>query len=326
MKDIYSDFRDSVEYIVNQSKKDKTEILFNYRDISEYYFNTRLPLLNGSVVVDRRIGAPIPYLAYWFSDAFGFKDRKIIDDFGLTLNYISIVNCARDDLVDGDLHFNNDEIVSFSNIFYVKYYNIFKQVFPTTSPIWYIIAESMNYWAKCENWNYIYNHKVKDDSFAKPFLENSSKYLVAITFPTIAASAILSGQKDELASTLKFLQNYWMGWKIIDDLKDWKDDLYKSNYNQSSVLYYAIKRTNHLGIALDENSVCSLLMDERFVDEIYNSIAGYYNEAKNSISHLKSKYLTEFIDGQLDYNKSQIKYYNDMSSELYKTLLDLTPS
>lgn len=326
MKDIYADFQDSVEYIVTQAKKDKAEMSSNYRDISEYYFNTRLPLLNGSAVVDRRIGAPIPYLAYWFSDAFGIKDNKIIDDLGLTLNYISIVNCARDDLVDGDLHFNNDEIVSFSNIFYGKYYDIFKGLFPKTSPIWYIIAESLNDWAKCENWNYSYIHNVKDNPLAAAFMERSSMYLVSITFPTIAASAILSGHEDELANIFKFLQNYWMGWKIIDDLKDWKDDLYKKNYNQSSILYHGIKRSSHLDSNFDENLVCSLLMDEGFVNEIYDSIAKYYIEAKSHISHLKSNYLTEFIDRQLDYNKSQINYYSELSSGLYKAILNLHPN
>ncbi len=326
MNDIYGDFHKYNEHIVTRAKKDKAEMSADFQDISEYYFNSRLPLLNGSVVVDRRYGAPIPYLEYWFSDAFEYKDEHVIDDFGMALVYISIVNCARDDLIDNDLKFNNDTIVSFSNVFYGKYYNIFERLFPPTSPMWYIIARSLDDWAKCENWNYTYNHNMKDDPFAKPFLENSSRYLVSITLPSIAASAILSDHEHEISNIFKFLQNYWMGWKILDDLKDWKDDLYKKNYNQSSVLYHTLKRTNQQGINLDENSICSFLMDEGFVNEIYDSISGYYIEAKNSISHLKSTYLTEFIDRQLDYNRSQINYYRELSSGLYKAILDLHPN
>jgi hypothetical protein len=115
-----------------------------------------------------------------------------------------------------------------------------------------------------------------------------------------------------------------MGWKIIDDLKDWKDDLYKKNYNQSSFLYHALKRANQSGTSLDENSIYSFLMDEGFVNEIYDSIAGYYIKAKDSILHLKSNYLTEFIDSQLDYNRSQIEYYRELSAGFYKEILDLT--
>lgn len=325
MNDIYLDFQHSIRYIKANLNKDISDLPNGLQNVAEYYFTKRLSLLSGPVAVDRRFGAPIPYLAYWFSDAFAYRDQHIIDDFGLALVYASIVNCARDDLVDNDLRFGNDSIIAFANTFHGKYYEIFKGVFPKTSQIWYILAECADDWAKCESWNYTFKHNFEDNPLANHFLNKSSKYLVSITLPTIAATAIASGNEKEISKITQFLQNYWMGWKILDDLRDWKEDLYKKNYNHSSFLYTAIHRTSQLAIGADENSIFSLLMNESFVRKIYESVNDFYIEARSFLVHLESNYLMEFIDRQLEYNRHQMDYYNELASGLYNTIMNLRP-
>ncbi len=323
MNDIYLDFQPSIRNIKVNLIKDISSLPKGLRNVAEYYFTKRLPLLSGPVTVDRRFGAPIPYLAYWFSETFGYREQKTIDNFGLALIYASIVNCARDDLIDNDLQFGNDSIIAFANTFYEKYFKIFETTFPKISHIWYILVKCGDDWAKCESWNYTFEHDLEENPLDAHFLNQSSRYLVSITLPTLAAIAIISDNEKEISKIIQFLNNYWMGWKILDDLKDWKEDLYKKNYNHSSFLYAAIHRINHSGMCVDENSICSLLMEESFVKEIYESVNYFYCEAKSSLVSFESSYLREFIDRQLEYNRDQLEYYSELASGLYKMIMNL---
>ena len=114
-----------------------------------------------------------------------------------------------------------------------------------------------------------------------------------------------------------------MGWKIVDDVKDWKDDLSRKDFNQSSILYLALTRSRTLGIDLNEAAMLSFFMDQAFINDIYSTIKQFYLVARNEIADLKSGFLTEFIDREIDYHQSKKEYLTRTNSEFYESIINL---
>ena len=199
------------------------------KPLAEYYVTKRLNILNPPTRVDSRKGMPIPYLAYWVSDIFGLKDENMITDLGLSLIYISLVVSVRDDLVDNKL-WSEHAHVCLANLYYDKYYSILKRIIDTPSPFWSLLLDCLNEWGKYESWSFLNKYNDQVDPLSERFLMGSSSYLVAITLPTVAAISFITNNEAKIPNLQKFLRNYWMGWKVMDDFRDWKKDLNTPNY------------------------------------------------------------------------------------------------
>ena len=100
-------------------------------------------------------------------------------------------------------------------------------------------------------------------------------YLVAITLPSIAAIAILSKQHSRIANIRNFLKNYCMGWKIADDLRDWRRDLNMPNYNDSTVICNAINFLKS-DKKLDSKLMESIFLNKVFIVSIYKTLLQQY--------------------------------------------------
>lgn len=323
MSDIYLEYQPSIKNLKARLTEFNATIDVKLTDISNYYLFERLPLLSGPVTIDRRFGAPIPYMIYWLSEHLALQDQNIIDDLALSLLYVSLANCARDDLVDEDTHFRNSELVSFANTLYCRYLEIFKSLFPETSSFWSLLAKSQQKWAEYEIWSHNYSPSSTMDTFSGEFLSRSSSYLVSITFPSLAAVAFLTKNRDKIKEIYHFLENYWMGWKILDDIKDWHKDIIKQDFNKSSFLYSVLARVNEMGIELNKNSVLSLYHNEIFIKSVYTNVDRFYSDALSVLSDPKPIKFIEFINRQIDYNHSQVRNFNAISNDLNKTLISL---
>lgn len=108
-----------------------------------------------------------------------------------------------------------------------------------------------------------------------------------------------------------------MGWKIMDDFRDWNKDLSTRNYNNSSVLFYALKKLKSLGCELNENSAVSIFMNSEFIEDIYGAVKKFYLISRQEIADLKTSYLTRFIH-------TQLSFHADEKSEILDTKLEFS--
>jgi hypothetical protein len=302
---IYEDFRKETRFFRGLFERELLLIPEKLRPLASYYLKKRLFIVNkDDILFDPRVGRPVPYLAFWFSDAMGLSDQHIVNQLALSLYYISIVVSVRDDLIDGRVvlcgkKMDEHDHIALSNFFYDKYYKIFANLFKSSSTIWSILVNTLNQWSNYETWSFLFHRRDNIPPLSKAFLKESSSYLVAITLPTIAAIAILARVHSKITTITKFLNNYCMGWKIADDIRDWRKDINLPNYNHSSVIYHAMNLSKNEKI--DSKMMESMFLDRAFVISLYESIDKNYVNAKKSVSLLKSRYLNEFIETQMDF-------------------------
>jgi hypothetical protein len=182
-------------------------------------------------------------MVFWFANAFNLKDKEQINELALSSSYVLLAVSVRDDLQDGKVSSEHAH-VCLANIYYEKYVGIFKNIFSSRSIFWYLSSNCLSDWAKYESWIFVFNYRNKINPFSERFLKQSSKYLVATTLPPFAAHKILTKNETEMPKVRKFLLNYWMGWRRVDDIRDWQGDLRVPNFNQSSILYYELNKSN----------------------------------------------------------------------------------
>jgi len=321
--EIYSNFQELNRRIKETHHIESKQLPDKIKHMAEYYATKRLSILNNSTKVDSRNGMPIPYLAYWLSDICGLRDKDTITNLGLSLTYISLVVSVRDDLFDSKI-WSEQAHVCLANLYYDKYYSILKKTIDTSSSFWSLLSDCSNEWGKNESWNFLYKYDNRVNPLSEPFLIESSRYLVSITLPTLAAICFITNNEVYIPKIKKFLQNYWMGWKIMDDLRDWKKDLHILNYNNSSVLLYALRKFDYLGFKINEKSMLSIFMNSEFVEDIYKSLKKFYLVASQEILDLEPSYLKKFIDTQLSFHEDEKFEILDMKIELSKAISKLT--
>jgi hypothetical protein len=319
---IYSEFSDVLLWIRDKHRQELSEFPKSLRTLAEYYLKTRLAILNDDpITIDPRFGRPFPYLVFWFANSFGFKKPEVINELALSLSYISLTVSLRDDLHDekvSDLHNH----VCLANLYFEKYYNIFKNFINGKSKFWYVYSSCLNEWAKYEIWNILFNYENYINPLSETFLKESSRYLVAITLPSLAALAVLTRNEGKIGYILDYLRHYWMGWKIVDDLRDWEIDLHKAKLNHSCVLYYALKKAKRR-YELEKEYVISILLSTDSIDAIYNAIQGFYIAAKHDISVFNSGSLDKFMDTQISFYDDEKRNVLQSRSNSYNRLFRL---
>lgn len=305
---IYSEFSDTLSWIAREHTRELYTLPKEVSSIAEYYLKKRLRILtNEPIRVDPRLGDPLPFLALWFADSFGLSNKRVVNKLALTLSYAAIIVSIRDDLIDGkavvDGRMASEHAhIATANFYYDKYYSVFKALFPSRSIFWSILCDCLNEWSRYETWSFIFNREAKKvfNPLSQNFLLDSSRYLVAITVPTIAATSILTKNQSMLNGIRKFLTNYYAGFRIADDLRDWLEDLDAPKYNHSSVIYYMLskRRSNQ---KFDTVSAINMFLNDDFVSRIYGTLISFYQAAKKDAAVFKSHYLQEFMDTQIEF-------------------------
>jgi hypothetical protein len=271
-------------------------------------------------ILNKKTGRAYPYVAYWFSEALGLRDRGIIRKLGLSLTYVALFVSIRDDLIDGRPILNDDSIASehsliaLANWYYDKYLQVFKEIFAQGSPFWFLFIDCMNQWSIYETWILTHRTRHNFDPLSHSFLEKSSQYLYATTLPTLAAIAILTSNK--LESIIKFAKNYCIGFKLADDLRDWRKDITKRNPIGSVVIYYAMKKFGKKKI--DETELESLFLDEEFINSLYDAAIRHLMTAKVNGEVFRSSQIQKFIEIQIEGLEEQVEFHRQRRTDFTK--------
>jgi hypothetical protein len=321
---IYTDFSEDIQWIQDRIFLDKKTIPASIQPLFEYYIRKRLiicPEETRLVKHDPNLGRPVPYATFWFAKALELEDQEVTRDLALGLVYSSIATTLHDDILDQE-NASINQLSTLESLFLEKYLYIFNKIIPKNSCFWYYPTYCFREKAYYDIWSQSPLKILNVSPFSRSFLEESSRYFKATVLPTLAAIAYYTDNEDKIQHINNFLKNFSMGWRIYDDLCDWRIDLGSKNLNNSSVIMYAKQATSGDTI-IDENLIKSLFLDSNFIMNAYNAIIEFYNEAIRNISIFESCYLSQFMEEQIYFHECRKEMILDSGSEFYKKLQNI---
>ena len=236
---IYSDFSYDIEWIRRRIASDVGSLPPALVALAEYYTKGRLKVVKGTWafrVPDKRMGRPIPYLAFWAAGALGLADEHIRRLSGLSLVCSSIATTIRDDVLDSPGY--NSGKARLDGFWSRKYLETLKEVFPDQRGFKRVTSSADAEWGRYTRWQSDPRGFGHLRPFSADFLWESSRYYIACALPPLSAIAYAVGRKEEVPRITRYLREFSMGWKIFDDLMDWEKDLTVKEMNRSSVLLY----------------------------------------------------------------------------------------
>jgi len=296
---IYSDFSEDIEWIRRRIASDVGSLPPALVPLAEYYTKGRLKVVKGSWafrVPDKRMGRPIPYLAFWVAGALGLADERLRRLSGLSLVYSSIATTIRDDISDSPAH--NSGKARLDRFWSRRYLETLKEVFPDQRGFKLVTSSADAEWRRYTQWQSNPSAFGHPRPFSADFLRESSRYYIACALPPLSAIAYAVGRKEEVPRITRYLREFSMGWKIFDDLMDWERDLAVEEMNRSSVLIYIRNQMGH-SEPVDRIDALSWFLSDQFVRNAYCAMVSFYLKARSAAEPLGDSYLTKFLDEQM---------------------------
>jgi hypothetical protein len=299
------------------------------KPLAEHYIRKRLIFSgdeDGVIRLDPKLGLPtrnfIPQVVFWLAEAFGFKEREVSKRLALGLVYSSLAFAVVDDTIEQEIQ-SASKNLALINIYLHKYLKSFDGLFEPDSKFWHYLAFSIKEFAILVYQDYTFKHEPKQitilDPLSEPFLLESCKSYSVLVMTTFAALAYASNNENKIPLLTKFWNNYAMGHRIYDDLNDLHKDLRMSDYNNSSVLLYALKKVDNK-IKLDEELVWSMLLDTEFIDKIYNTMLCFFRRAKEDALDFNSSFLNTFMDELISAHVEKRDNLLQIKSNFYKEI------
>jgi len=298
---LYTEFDSDIKWIRERVRVDCRKLPAGVKDVAQYYLSKRVKVLRDADFVPPHplSPRPIPYLAFWFARDFGLEDVQVRRLLGLSLVYVCLSASPSDDLLDGSV-FAMRQQMYLARWFWERYFLILRSLFSDGSPVWWLVSKSIADWGNGENSTQFQGIDGVTDPLSPGFLRKTSRYMVALLFPTLAGVALLSNRLKAVDAISRFTNYYCMGWRILDDLRDWPEDSLRAQNNKSSVLSFL---RNCAGIPrnapLTQELIVSLFSDQAVIGQIYSAMKGFYVSAGREAERLKSTYVIRFIDQQL---------------------------
>ena len=300
-QNLYAEFHSDVKWIQERVRVDCRKLPSAVKEVAHYYLSKRIKVLREKDFASPHLLSPrpIPYLAFWFARGFGVDDLQARRLLGLSLVYACLSASPSDDLLDGSA-FAMRQQMYLARWFWERYFLTLRNLFSPGSPVWYIVSKSTADWNNGESQTLFQDLDGKTDPLSAGFLRKASRYLAALMFPTLAGAALLSNRPEAVKAVRRFTNFYCMGWRILDDLRDWSEDILRADIDNSCVLSFL---RNSGGIPrnapLTQELIVSLFSDQAVIGRIYSAMTGFYVAAKREAESLKATYVARFIDQQL---------------------------
>jgi hypothetical protein len=284
-------------------QKDLNSLPVFLQPLLEHFVKRRLTLLPSKdriTELDPQIGRPVPYSTFWFAKAFNFTNQPVTRRLALGMLYSAMTTTIRDDLLDHEPS-SLLQHLTLANVFLHKYIEGFTDIFDPDSKFWYYLTIADKELAKYEIWNLTSHYDQSLDPFSESFLSESSRYFSAVVMPSLVAVAIISCNEKQIPTVRSFLKHFSMGWRVFDDLMDWRKDLTLRDLNHSSILY-SVKQNFEDRPDLSEEAVLSVFLSDDFVKKAFGTILHFFRKAREDILPLNCDYLTRFMNEQLNFH------------------------
>jgi hypothetical protein len=314
---IYSDFGPDIAWIKSAVQQHASTLPRIFNDAANYYLHKRLMVLSDVSPLDPRTNSLVPYAVFWLAKAFHYDERDSVRRLALAQVYDAIKVTVADDAVDYQAK-RNDTLLSLAEEYSRASEQLQSDLFPPESGYWRTLSECKAQEAKHLEW--ITTAHPIGRPLGDRFLEESSRYMVAVSLPSLAGVALLAGEEDKIDAIIRFLKSYCMTFRIADDIWDWEKDLRMFNLNNSTVLHLAKAKSR---APLTKEAVVSMFLDEDFRAEVYGRILYFLRRAKREARILNCAYLEEFMADQISYHIDQRHSLLDSEKNFRKELSSL---
>jgi hypothetical protein len=327
---IYSDFSSEIRWIVERIQEETLNFPNSLKPLAEHYTSKRAYILSTDedriIRLDPKLGLPtrncIPHVVFWLADAFGLKDRNITKRLALGLVYSSLSFAVLDDTIEQETQSTSSNL-ALANMYLHKYLKSFDSLFEPDLKFWHYLTTSIKDFNLLVYQDFTFKNEPQDiatlDPLSEPFLFESCKSYSMLVMTTLTAVAYATNNETKIPLLTKFWNDYAMGHRIYDDLNDVQMDLRMDDYNNSSVLLYALQKAD-TKLKLDEELVWSMLLDAEFIEKIYGTMLGLFNRAREEASALNCPSLIKFMDGLISSHTQKRDGLLKTGSDFYKEL------
>lgn len=323
---LYADFSSDISWLGERIREDSLTIHDSLKPLAEHYLRKRSPFLSERdrpiESVERAHARPIPYITFWFAEAFGLTDREVTRRLALGVVYSALAFLVFDDIIDEESQSTSCNI-SLANMYLHRYLATFDGLFDPDSRFWHYLAGCIKELTQYLCWDFTFKHERRNvlivDPFSEPFLKESIKSYSVLLMSSLAAIAFLTNNETKIPTLDKFWYNYGIGHRIYDDLNDWKGDLRMDDLNHSPILIYALQAAGGKSEPSEE-LIHSMLLDADFVEKVYSVMLGFLKEAREDASAFNCIYLSQFMDEQISFHTRNRDELLKTSSDFYRGL------
>ncbi|MDE1150506.1 MAG: hypothetical protein PW843_28490 [Azospirillaceae bacterium] len=294
---LYDSYEQNVRWIQRQADWELAALPKAVKEVADFYFNKRLKATSDAPYynISPMVGRPLPYLAFWLCDDLGVDDERVRRTLGLALIFASISVSAYDDLLEGALDAVSHRLF-IARYFWARHASLVAELAGDKLKVHELLV--------VENISHIYgevyslfsSYPVTVNPLSEKHISKFSQYLVSVCYPSLAAIFIMKGNSDALPSLNKFLHNYCMGWRIVDDMRDCRDDLLRGDAGKSAVISYVMW---HLKLSrIDLPTLTAALLEPEILEGLYKAIDRHYKAAARVAREMNSQRLLDFVVGQ----------------------------
>jgi hypothetical protein len=284
--DFVHDFDSDIAYVLEECEKRVLSYPSNIRAQGHRYLE-KLHLLK-----DKNQSGGFCYLMpFWLMNTFKIE-RDICRNIASGNVFGLLYFMSQDDVMDNFSDKANASILPLSSLFFTDFISSYRSLFPVDSIFWSYFDRYMREWAESVVWERE-NHWGTAAEYSEEDLIKLSRKAAAMKIP-FAALCVLSDRLQEIESFSKMMDYDQIVYQMIDDWRDWKEDLKRGSYTY--LLVQAMKYCKLQDASqLTEGHVKNAVFMGDAGEKVFEMAKNYNRLSLESIDHIDSPYLKSYI-------------------------------
>lgn len=243
---------------------------------------------------DKGICCLMPFL---LQEAFKL-DSETCRTVSLGTTYILLYFFSQDEVMDTGAGEYKGHLLPLSNMFYQDFISLFYSLLPANGHFWSLFKKYIREWAESVLWE-----REEHWGQAKSFSEDDLILLSRKAAPlkiSCAAIGLLGGRKELIELLDRMVDYSQVVFQLLDDFKDWRDDLASKNYT-----YLLVKAAEHCKVKdvseLSEPIVRKALYEDGVLKEIFSLAERYSRLTLECAKEYQTPHLEAYLKNMESY-------------------------
>jgi radical SAM protein with 4Fe4S-binding SPASM domain len=188
----------------------------------------------------------------------------------------------QDGVIDGDTRIKPN-ILMLIDTFFFHFVHGYQNIFSSTHPFWIFFESYWQDYLQALAWEWVQHHGCVSPYTLEDFAWLGRKFSPVKICCT--GMAMLANRDDEIPHLEAAIDHCQRGYQILDDLKDWKEDLEKGNYTYPLTLVHLLHATE-TGEKLPVEEVDRFLWTKGIGQDVLSQAIELFTQAEQDIAHL----------------------------------------
>lgn len=284
--DLFRDFESETRLIQEKCWNYVSSLPLSLRQAGQFYLEQRR--FTASEPPSRSI---ICLLPFWLGEPFNLK-RKICCQVSLASAYALLYFGIQDevmDLADGEY---KGHLLPVGNLFLLQLIRQYRELFPSNSLFWSSFDGYCEEWANSTLWE-------RENHWNQALPYSSSDLILLARKASLmkiccAAMALLAGQEAAIEQLAAMVDYNQVAFQLIDDLRDWRDDLARENYTYLLTQVMAVRGIQEPA-KLTEQEVEKAFFSTDVLESVLTTAERYNRQAQECVRSLKGLYLKSYL-------------------------------